>query len=70
MIGSVRGEVLERSATGEVLVEVGGVGGPLAGGAHQEGAFSGGMDLDQWADAEPPGGATPKPTTGARPARE
>ncbi|HMF83901.1 MAG TPA: Holliday junction branch migration protein RuvA [Acidimicrobiia bacterium] len=26
MIGSVRGEVLERSATGEVLVEVGGVG--------------------------------------------
>jgi Holliday junction DNA helicase RuvA len=26
MIGSVRGEVLERSAAGEVLVEVGGVG--------------------------------------------
>ena len=26
MIGSVRGTVVERSATGEVLVEVGGVG--------------------------------------------
>jgi len=35
----------------EMLVEVRGVGGSLAGGAHQEGAFGRGMDLDQGADA-------------------
>jgi hypothetical protein len=35
----------------EVLVEVGGVSGPLAGGAYQESALAGGKDLDERTDA-------------------
>jgi len=35
----------------EVFVEVGGVGGPLAGSADEQGAFGGGVDLDQGTDA-------------------